>query len=72
MSSIPAGTVGGQLAAGGTVLLLGAVGIASAPVIAVAVPAAFVVGGLTSGYYGGKAGEYLGDKAYNVYEWIME
>lgn len=72
MSSIPAGTVGGQLAAAGTVLLLGAVGIASAPVIAVAAPAAFVVGGFTGGHYGGQAGEYLGDKAYNVYEWILE
>ncbi|WP_242413593.1 hypothetical protein [Salinivibrio sp. AR640] len=72
ISSIPAGTVGGQLAAAGTVLLLGAVGIASAPVIAVAAPAAFVVGGFTGGHYGGQAGEFAGDKLYQVYEYIME
>ncbi|NUY56181.1 hypothetical protein HLG76_06300 [Salinivibrio sp. EAGSL] len=72
ISSIPAGTVGGQLAAAGTVLLLGAVGIASAPVIAVAAPAAFIVGGFTGGHYGGQAGEFAGDKLYQVYEYIME
>ncbi|WP_425263157.1 hypothetical protein [Vibrio owensii] len=54
----------GQLAATGTLLVLGVVGITSAPIIAIAAVGAFVVGGSIGGIIGATAGKAIGDIVY--------
>ncbi|WP_242014127.1 MIX and LysM peptidoglycan-binding domain-containing protein [Vibrio parahaemolyticus] len=54
----------GQWAASGTLLVLGVVGITSAPVLAIASIGAFVVGGAAGGVIGATIGKSTGDIVY--------
>ncbi len=54
----------GALATSGVLLLIGVVGITSAPIIAVATIGAFVVGGTIGGVVGATAGKAAGDVLY--------
>ncbi|EHH1051833.1 hypothetical protein J7I00_004579 [Vibrio parahaemolyticus] len=58
------GGASGALATSGVLLLIGVVGITSAPVIAVATISAFVVGGTVGGIIGTTAGKAAGDVLY--------
>ena len=73
LGSLGGGTVGGNVA---VILVLGVVGTASAPVIAVATVSAFVVGGVIGGAYGGEVSGKVAEKIYDgvdfIYEWISE
>ncbi|XAW90070.1 hypothetical protein ABDK09_11190 [Vibrio sp. CDRSL-10 TSBA] len=64
-----AGSVAGDLAVGGVLLVLGA---ASAPVIAVATIGAFVVGGAIGGSIGSTVGKASADFMYEYFESILE
>lgn len=64
------GIVGGDVALAGTLLLLGVVGVTSAPVIAIGSIGAVVVGGAIGGVTGATTGKALGDTAYSLYEWF--
>ncbi len=61
------GSIAGSASATGIVLLLGVVGVTSAPVIAVASVGAFVVGGAAGGVAGATAGKWSADV---IYEYI--
>ncbi|MEZ8141692.1 hypothetical protein [Enterovibrio sp. FF113] len=64
LGGIGGGTVGGSLAAGGVALLLGVVGVVSAPVLAIATIGAFVAGGTVGGIAGSTAGKVSGEVLY--------
>lgn len=64
MVSVGGGTVGGNVAATGTILVLGVVGVTSAPVLAIAAIGAFVAGGAIGGVAGGTVGKAIGDIMY--------
>ncbi|WP_241823354.1 hypothetical protein [Enterovibrio norvegicus] len=64
LGGIGGGTVGGSLAAGGVALLLGVVGVVSAPVLAIATIGAFVAGGTVGGITGSTAGKVSGEVLY--------
>ncbi len=66
------GSVGGSAMTSGVLLVLGVVGITSAPVLAIAAVGSFVVGGAVGGVAGSTAGKSAGDGAYFVYEWLTE
>ncbi|MEZ9495751.1 hypothetical protein AB4170_25720 [Vibrio splendidus] len=66
------GSVGGSAMTSGVLLVLGVVGITSAPVLAIAAVGSFVVGGAVGGIAGSTAGKSAGDGAYFVYEWLTE
>ncbi|MDO6706771.1 hypothetical protein [Photobacterium sp. 1_MG-2023] len=66
MGGMYGGAIGGKLAVAGTVLVLGVVGVTSAPVIAIASLAAFVVGGAVGGIAGAAGGKSFGDFIYET------
>ncbi len=57
----------------GVLLVLGVVGVTSAPVLAVAAIGSFVAGGAIGGVAGSTAGKAFGDELYerivDLYEW---
>ncbi len=53
----------------GVLLVLGIVGVTSAPVLAIAAIGSFVVGGAIGGITGSVSGKAIGDFAY---EWVAE
>lgn len=69
MGGIYGGGVGGKAAVAGTLLVLGVVGVTSAPVLAIASIGAFVVGGAVGGIVGSTIGKSVGDMMYVLYEW---
>ncbi len=60
------GSIGGDLAFAGTMLLLGVVGVTAAPIIAVAGITSFVAGGAIGGILGSSGGKYVGDVIYEI------
>ncbi|WP_241831353.1 hypothetical protein [Salinivibrio kushneri] len=68
MGGIALGAVGGNIAAGVSVLALGVVGVTAAPVIAIATVGSFVVGGAIGGIAGTTIGKATGDDLYFLYE----
>jgi len=64
-----AGGAMGKVAASGTLLVLGIVGVTSAPVLAIASIGAFVVGCAFGGIVGSTAGKAIGDMVPLVYQW---
>ncbi|TMX35291.1 hypothetical protein DA100_14410 [Vibrio sp. Hep-1b-8] len=72
IGGIGGGIAGGNIAAGGTVLVLGIVGVTSAPVLAIASIGAFVAGGAVGGIGGSTIGKTIGDGFYFLYEKSIE
>lgn len=72
IGGIYGGGIIGKAAVGGTLLVLGVVGVTSAPVIAIASIGAFVAGGAVGGIAGSAIGKTVGDLAYFIYEWGKE
>ncbi|MCS0114892.1 hypothetical protein NDJ00_11990 [Vibrio parahaemolyticus] len=72
IGGVGGGTVGGNMAATGTILVLGVVGITSAPVLAIASIGAFVAGGAIGGIAGSAIGKTVGDSIYFLYEKSVE
>ncbi|WCP66381.1 hypothetical protein LYZ37_10970 [Vibrio tubiashii] len=66
------GWVGGELAAAGTVLILGVVGVTSAPVLAVAAIGGAVVGGAAGGFAGSAGSKALADVMYEFSEEVYD
>lgn len=62
------GSLGGTAMTSGILLVLGVVGVTSAPVLAVAAIGSFVIGGAVGGVAGGAAGKALGDGVYFLYK----
>ncbi|MEF1283467.1 hypothetical protein QTN94_05695 [Vibrio sp. M250220] len=69
IGGVGGGTIGGNIAAGGTLLVLGIVGVTSAPVLAIASISAFVAGGAVGGIGGSMLGKATGDIMYIAYQW---
>ena len=67
------GSLGGTAMTSGVLLVLGVVGVTSAPVLAVAAIGSFVAGGAIGGVAGSTAGKAFGDELYerivDLYEW---
>ncbi len=72
IGGIGGGTVGGNMASTGTILVLGVVGVTSAPVLAIAAIGAFVAGGAIGGIAGSAIGKTVGDSIYFLYEKSVE
>ncbi|MEF1284931.1 hypothetical protein QTN94_13395 [Vibrio sp. M250220] len=64
VSTVAGGTTSGNIAAAGTLLVLGIVGVTSAPVLAIALIGAFVAGGVVGGITGTAIGKTFGDILY--------
>ncbi|MGD8117643.1 hypothetical protein [Vibrio sp. TRT 29B02] len=64
IGGVGGGTVGGNVAATGTILVLGIVGVTSAPVLSIASIGAFVAGGAIGGITGTAIGKTFGDILY--------
>ncbi|MCG7490369.1 hypothetical protein MHN79_12800 [Vibrio sp. Of14-4] len=58
------GTIGAELGSGAVLLILGVVGVTSAPVLAVAGISSFVVGGAIGGVVGSTGGKWFVDEMY--------
>ncbi|PXA72940.1 hypothetical protein [Vibrio sp. 11986-1-5] len=58
------GAIGGNVAVAGTMLVLGVLGVTTAPVLAIASIGAFVAGGAIGGVAGGTVGKNVGDIVY--------
>ncbi|OOF05756.1 LysM peptidoglycan-binding domain-containing protein [Salinivibrio sp. MA607] len=72
VGSVGGGTVGGSIAGAGTMLVLGIVGVTSAPILAIASIGSFVVGGSVGGIAGATLGKAIGDGVYFLYEKTIE
>lgn len=72
IGGVGGGTVGGNVAATGTLLVLGVVGVTSAPVLAIAAIGAFMAGGAIGGITGSTVGKSVGDGVYFLYEKSVE
>ena len=66
------GGIMGSAAVGGALLVLGVVGVASAPILAIASVGAFVAGGTIGGIAGSAIGKAVGDVIYIAYQWGQE
>ncbi|OOF01059.1 hypothetical protein BZG78_01460 [Salinivibrio sp. MA351] len=72
VGSVGGGTVGGSIAGAGTMLVLGIVGVTSAPILAIASIGSFIVGGSVGGIAGATLGKAIGDGVYFLYEKTIE
>lgn len=72
IGGVGGGTVGGNVAATGTILVLGVVSVTSAPVLAIAAIGAFVAGGAIGDITGSTVGKRVGDGFYFLYEKSVE
>lgn len=62
------GSIGAELLTGGVMLVLGVVGVSSAPVLAIAAIGSFVVGGAVGGVAGATTGKWGADFIYESAE----
>ena len=69
IGGIYGGGIGSSAMTSGVLLVLGVVGVTSAPVLAIAAIGSFVVGGAIGGITGSASGKAIGDFAY---EWVTE
>lgn len=69
IGGIYGGGIGSSAMTSGVLLVLGVVGVTSAPVLAIAAIGSFVVGGAIGGITGSASGKAIGDFAY---EWVAE